>query len=92
VVFPCGPGWYEESPIAPPVEFEGYRIEWKSTRSDGKNNCYRYVSTASPRYAERGAEPVVQRHNNVYTLDGRWYAPDGLGGTLVWNGAGWCRQ
>ena len=23
--------------------------------------------------------------------DGRWYAPDGLGGWLTWNGAGWCR-
>jgi hypothetical protein len=90
---PCGPGWYEAAPWYPLAEFPGYRIEWKSTRSDGQKNCYRYVSTASPRYAERGADSTTPSQSAALMGDdGRWYAPDGLGGTLVWNGAGWCRQ
>jgi len=48
------------------------------------DSCYRCTSQ---RYAARGAQSAALMGN-----DGRWYAPDGLGGTLVWNGAGWCRQ
>ena len=50
------------------------------------DSCYR-CPIPSQRYAARGAQSAALMGD-----DGRWYAPDGLGGTLVWNGAGWCRQ
>jgi hypothetical protein len=51
----------------------------------------------SPRFRGRGAAAAAVESSSASGAalmgdDGRWYAPDGLGGTLVWNGAGWCRQ
>jgi hypothetical protein len=78
----CPQGWTKTGPGA--VTFDcaaGERREESGRAADG-TYCYRCVNVRPTATASTG--PMLGG-------DGRWYAPDGLGGCVVWNGAGWCR-
>lgn len=40
---------------------------------------------------QRKVRPTRSTAAPMLGEDNRWYAPDGLGGTLVWDGSYWCR-
>jgi hypothetical protein len=51
--------------------------------------CLAALPAGGGTWADTAAAPVQAQA--FLGGDGRWYAPDGLGGSLVWNGCGWCR-
>ena len=88
----CPSGWNTVcQPGVLPVCVELACPAWsrKEYSQDGK--CYRCVSTQRP--SQQSSDAVLKSSGPAVLMgnDGRWYAPDGLGGCIVWNGANWCR-
>ena len=68
-----------------------------SAQADQQGRRQRPQRPQPPRFRGRGAATAAVESSSATSAalmgnDGRWYAPDGLGGTLVWNGTGWYRQ
>jgi len=82
----CPSGWNtvcQPGRVGACVEFDCISA-WSRKEYSQDRKCYRCVSTQRPTSAAASGAALMGN-------DGRWYAPDGLGGCVVWNGAGWCR-
>jgi len=49
-----------------------------------------YTDAYGRQIVDRGLGAQAPSSGPTLGGDGRWYAPDGLGGSLVWSGQGWC--